>query len=1101
MEHELDNLLTGKLFKKFMLSEGTSIKWEKIEKLPTDAIRKREALPEPEDKKKNNSVDAQKACRPKSVISVRNDLTFLDLTVQQIEYLNKTYDVDVPLILMNSFNTDKDTHKLVKKYAGINVKILTFNQSRYPRIHKESHMPIASDIRTESFMEAWYPPGHGDFYRSFSNSGLMDKLIDDGKEFCFLSNIDNMGATVDLGILNLCLNENREFVMEVTDKTRADVKGGTLIKYEGKLRLLEVAQVPKAHTEDFKSVKKFNVFNTNSLWMSLPAIKRVVSTNSLDMDVIVNPKVMDGGLNVIQLETAVGAAMKCFENAIGINVPRSRFLPVKKCSDLLLIMSNLYTMSNGSLVMSPERMFATTPLIKLGDNNFKQVAEFNQRFASIPDILELDHLTVSGNVNFGKGVSLRGTVIIIANHGERIDIPDGSILENKIVSANLNDLKYLYTRKSAEFNMILPRSSSSLLRKVLWNPKGWRNITQHRVVLVPQIPKDTHETNPILRTKGLTDYSVVTERDCYFGLGKALLQFESTVAQVESICREGEKDFYKDYSSIGKLQRIYLQSCIKELKRHFNKDLIRWISTIHLKASIMKKYGLNEELSQILDRYLLECKFQGLDLSPKKYIDFRETFIPNLTTNLGDYNYKMQRSTSRFRHTIVDPNLVHEYPVDVLRAISTDSSQPAKGPWTITLHPYVYRKFMEYCPDRRLRWNAYLANVNRGSKDFDVYLAAIKTINVETMVNCLLPSAKVSQEKELESLQYFAESTGFEEDLATYDVEFFKRKQRKSVLGMTDDDIRDYFPLPQLVDNNELINKRGFNPWNKDVQFYRVFDSDGTSVLGEFYFDPYIRDDKIYTGSDKGFYFPLKNKSNDGCSLGSMVMSLPIPAYGKPSLLNFFEVEEVFRTTGKLLAHILNKHKLSDLSSQYVEEDCYDVISEYMTHWLYKPEVLKSLCQHWSSRDKADEKLINCLINTRKHMAGLELCEELFKSSFDITLYKEDPMQESYMDILDRLYPEYLLIPREKEDNFPLYFEDIITRKHPGSYYGKLEIPDVTMRFREFFLSNGNFLPYAEKFRRYRGRDPSHEALLFSLGLKESQAPKFKSKSIEVMET
>eukprot|EP00096_Caligus_rogercresseyi_P010438 TRINITY_DN3808_c0_g1_i1.p1 TRINITY_DN3808_c0_g1~~TRINITY_DN3808_c0_g1_i1.p1 ORF type:complete len:506 (+),score=135.43 TRINITY_DN3808_c0_g1_i1:150-1667(+) len=476
MDHEIDKLLAGAssvsweqnqvyekefsgfkdLFKKFMSNEGTSIKWNKIEKLSPDAIRKRDVLSEPSDKatiqsmlsklvviKLNGGLGTSMGCKgPKSVISVRNDLTFLDLTVQQIEYLNKTYDVDVPLILMNSFNTDQDTHKLIKKYAGINVKILTFNQSRYPRIHKESLMPIATDIRTEAFMEAWYPPGHGDFYQSFSNSGLLDKLIEDGKEFCFLSNIDNMGATVDLGILNLCLNENREFVMEVTDKTRADVKGGTLIQYEGKLRLLEVAQVPKSHTEDFKSVKKFNVFNTNNLWMSLPAIKRVISTQSLDMEVIVNPKSMDGGLNVVQLETAVGAAMKCFESAIGINVPRSRFLPVKKCSDLLLIMSNLYTMSNGSLVMSPERMFATTPLIKLGDNHFKKVSEFNQRFASIPDVLELDHLTVSGNVNFGKGVSIRGTVIIIANHGERIDIPDGSILENKIVSGNLRILDH-----------------------------------------------------------------------------------------------------------------------------------------------------------------------------------------------------------------------------------------------------------------------------------------------------------------------------------------------------------------------------------------------------------------------------------------------------------------------------------------------------------------------------------------------------------------------------------------------------------------------------------------------------------------------------------
>ena len=71
-----------------------------------------------------------------------------------------------------------------------------------------------------------------------------------------------------------------------------------------------------------------------------------------------------------------------------------------------------------------------------------QVKEFLSRFSSIPDILELDHLTVSGDVTFGKRVSLKGTVIIIANHGDRIDIPDGAILENKIVSGNLRILDH-----------------------------------------------------------------------------------------------------------------------------------------------------------------------------------------------------------------------------------------------------------------------------------------------------------------------------------------------------------------------------------------------------------------------------------------------------------------------------------------------------------------------------------------------------------------------------------------------------------------------------------------------------------------------------------
>lgn len=294
----------------------------------------------------------------------------------------------------------------------------------------------------------WYPPGHGDFYQSFQNSGLLKKFLDEGREYCFLSNIDNLGATVDINILNRLLGDDRqgdkpiEFVMEVTDKTRADVKGGTLIHYENKLRLLEIAQVPKEHVDDFKSVKTFKFFNTNNIWARLESIDRVLNARTMNMEIIVNNKTLDNGMRVIQLETAVGAAMKCFDGGIGINVPRSRFLPVKKTSDLLLVMSNLYSLKYGSLVMSPQRMFPTTPLVKLGDNHFSKVKEFLGRFANIPDLIELDHLTVSGDVTFGRGVSLRGTVIIIANHGDRIDIPAGAILENKIVSGNMRILDH-----------------------------------------------------------------------------------------------------------------------------------------------------------------------------------------------------------------------------------------------------------------------------------------------------------------------------------------------------------------------------------------------------------------------------------------------------------------------------------------------------------------------------------------------------------------------------------------------------------------------------------------------------------------------------------
>lgn len=139
----------------------------------------------------------------------------------------------------------------------------------------------------------------------------------------------------------------------------------------------------------------------------------MIEEESLHMEIIVNNKSTDKGINVIQLETASGAAIQSFNGAVGINVPRSRFLPVKTTSDLLLIMSNLYTQKKGLLEMNPKRSFPSVPLVKLG-SGFTKVNEFLKRFGSIPDCLELDHLTVSGDVTFGKSVALRVNLMILS---------------------------------------------------------------------------------------------------------------------------------------------------------------------------------------------------------------------------------------------------------------------------------------------------------------------------------------------------------------------------------------------------------------------------------------------------------------------------------------------------------------------------------------------------------------------------------------------------------------------------------------------------------------------------------------------------------------
>ncbi|KAG0656051.1 UTP-glucose-1-phosphate uridylyltransferase [Rhodotorula mucilaginosa] len=434
------------LFNRYLAerAKGQKIDWDKIQPPSPEQIVKYADLPEVKDPslldklavlKLNGGLGTTMGCvGPKSIIEVREGMTFLDLSVRQIEHLNSAHNVNVPFILMNSFNTDEDTARIIQKYANHRIELMTFNQSRYPRVNKETLLPCPKSALEDK--GAWYPPGHGDLFDAIMNSGLVDKLLDQGKEYLFVSNVDNLGAVVDTRILEHMHQSGAEFLMEVTDKTKADVKGGTLINYEGNVRLLEIAQVPSDHVEDFKSVRKFKIFNTNNLWVNLRAIKRIMENDGMDLEIIVNNKTSDKGEAVIQLETAVGAAIKHFKNAHGINVPRSRFLPVKSCSDLLLITSDLYQLEHGQLTMNSERMFQSTPVVKLGDH-FKKVAQFQKRFKTIPSLLEVDHLTVAGDVSFGRNVVLRGTVIIVANDGSRIELPDGTTLENKLVSGHL----------------------------------------------------------------------------------------------------------------------------------------------------------------------------------------------------------------------------------------------------------------------------------------------------------------------------------------------------------------------------------------------------------------------------------------------------------------------------------------------------------------------------------------------------------------------------------------------------------------------------------------------------------------------------------------
>ncbi|KAL2333179.1 hypothetical protein Fmac_014392 [Flemingia macrophylla] len=390
------------LVTRYLSGEAQHVEWSKIQTPTDEVVVPYDSLaPTPDDSsevknlldklvvlKLNGGLGTTMGCTgPKSVIEVRDGLTFLDLIVIQIENLNSKYGSNVPLLLMNSFNTHDDTQTIVEKYKNSNIEIHTFNQSQYPRLVVDDFLPFPSKGQTGK--DGWYPPGHGDVFPSLVNSGKLDALLSQGKEYVFVANSDNLGAVVDL-------------MSPVTPKTLADVKGGTLISYDG--RLLEIAQVPDEHVSEFKSIEKFKIFNTNNLWVNLKAVKKLVEADALKMEIIPNPKEVDG-VKVLQLETAAGAAIR----------------------------SDLYTLQDGSVIRNQARENPDNPSIELGPE-FKKVSNFLSRFKSIPSIVELDSLKVAGDVWFGAGVIVKGKVSILVKPDVKLEIPDGVVIENKEIN-------------------------------------------------------------------------------------------------------------------------------------------------------------------------------------------------------------------------------------------------------------------------------------------------------------------------------------------------------------------------------------------------------------------------------------------------------------------------------------------------------------------------------------------------------------------------------------------------------------------------------------------------------------------------------------------
>ena len=371
--------------------------------------------------------------RAKSLIEAKDGLSFLDVIARQVVELRQRSGARLPLVLMNSFYTHDDSLEALSRHPELESDLPPdFVQHKEPKILVDDLMP--AEWPDDPSLE-WCPPGHGDLYTALLTSGMLDALLEREYRYAFVSNSDNLGAVLDARVLAWIAREGIPFAMEVTDRTEADRKGGHLAcRPGGGYVLRETAQTPDEDLAALQDISRHRYVNTNNLWVDLRALRDVLSERSgvLGLPLIVNRKTLDPGDKstpaVYQLETAMGAAIGVFDGARPVRVPRRRFSPVKTTEDLLALRSDAYVLADDARVeLAPERN-GTPPVVDLDDEHYKLLRDFDAHFpAGAPSLVACERLAVEGDVTFGRGVVVRGTVTV---SGPR-QVEDGAVLEGE----------------------------------------------------------------------------------------------------------------------------------------------------------------------------------------------------------------------------------------------------------------------------------------------------------------------------------------------------------------------------------------------------------------------------------------------------------------------------------------------------------------------------------------------------------------------------------------------------------------------------------------------------------------------------------------------
>ncbi|PHM06189.1 M3 family metallopeptidase [Nostoc sp. 'Peltigera malacea cyanobiont' DB3992] len=492
------------------------------------------------------------------------------------------------------------------------------------------------------------------------------------------------------------------------------------------------------------------------------------------------------------------------------------------------------------------------------------------------------------------------------------------------------------------------------------------------------------------------------------------------------------------------------------------------------------------------------------------------------------------------------------------RAAKEENATPENGPWRITLDFPSYGPFMQHSTRRDLREKLYKAHITRASsgdldnnplivrilelrqeladilgfKSFaELSLASKMAPNVEAVEALLEELRQASYDaavKDLKELQAFAASYGEEyQDLKHWDISFWAERQREAKFAFTAEELRPYFPLPQVLDGLFGLVKRLFGVtvtpadgqapvWHEDVRYFQIADETGFPIA-YFYLDPYSRPAEKRGGAWMDVCINRAKTEN-----GATAIRLPVaylicnqtpPVDGKPSLMTFYEVETLFHEFGHGLHHMLTKVDYAGAAGiNNVEWDAVELPSQFMENWCYERPTLFGMAKHYETGEALPEHYYQKLLAARNYMSGTGMLRQIHLSSIDLELHYRyrSGSNETPADVRHRIARTTTILPPLPEDSMLCAFGHIFEGGYAAGYYSykwaevlsadafaafeeaglenEEAIKTTGRRYRDTVLALGGGKHPMEVFKTFRGREPSTIALLRHNGLVSAAA-------------